>query len=98
VWWYYTRQRAAMQESMVRELTAVSESKARQIASWRSERLGDGHVQMAAPIVRIAARILAGRGTSSDRADLLGFVRLWCLLADLQASFQVGLIGGGRMD
>jgi PAS domain S-box-containing protein len=88
VWWYYTRQLAAMRESMVRELMAVSESKARQVANWRSERLGDGHVQMAAPVVRIAARILAGRGTSADRADLLE------LMARLQQAF---LYTGGAL-
>lgn len=75
VWWYYTRQLAAMEEAVVRELTAVSDTKTRQIANWRTERLGDGHVQMASTTMRIAERLLAGRGTAGDAGDLREIMR-----------------------
>lgn len=66
VWWYYTRQFAAMEEEVVQELTAVSDNKTRQIANWRSERLGDGHVLMGAPVMGVAGRLLSGHGTAAD--------------------------------
>jgi hypothetical protein len=65
VWWYYTRQLAALEDAAVQELTAVCDSKARQIANWRGERLGDGHVQMASPVVGMAGRVLSGRGSAT---------------------------------
>jgi PAS domain S-box-containing protein len=70
VWWYYTRQLAAMEEEVVHELTAVSESKTRQVANWRSERLGDGHALLASPVMADAERLLAGRAQPSDLAHL----------------------------
>jgi two-component system sensor histidine kinase UhpB len=69
-WWYYTRQLAAMEEEVIHELRAVSDNKTKQIANWRSERLGDGHVLMSSPLARIGDRILAGEGTASDTATM----------------------------
>jgi two-component system sensor histidine kinase UhpB len=70
VWWYYTRQLAAMEEQVIHELRAVSDTKTQQIANWRSERLGDGHVLMSSPLMRIAERILSGQASASDSATL----------------------------
>jgi two-component system sensor histidine kinase UhpB len=70
VWWYYTRQLAAMEDAVVQELRAVSDNKSKQIANWRSERLGDGHVLLSSPLIRIAERTLAGQGSASDSATL----------------------------
>ena len=88
VWWYYTRQLAAMEGAVVQELTAVCDNETRQIANWRSERLGDGRVQMASPVIHIAGHILSGTGTATDRADLLD------VLTRLQAAF---LYAGGTL-
>ncbi len=70
VWWYYDRQLSAMEDQVIHELRAVGENKTAQVANWRSERLGDGHVLMSSPLMRIAERILAGEATASDNATL----------------------------
>lgn len=88
VWWYYNRQLAELEEAAVQELSAVCDNKASQIANWRRERLGDGHMQMASPVMSLAARILSGRGTPADRAGMLD------ILAHLQAAF---LYSGGSL-
>ncbi len=66
VWWYYSRQLAAMEEQVTRELSTVSENKSKQIINWRSERLGDGHVLLVPPVVDAGERILTGQGRASD--------------------------------
>ena len=68
--WYYNRQLATMEDAVVRELKAVSESKAAQIENWRKERIGDGHVMLSSPLMRIAERVLSGRQSASD-TDIL---------------------------
>jgi PAS domain S-box-containing protein len=101
VWWYFIRQRAAMQEATAQELRAVSEGKARQIASWRSERLGDGRVQMASPVISIAERILSGRATAADRAGWLdvmtrlqdAFLYTGAALSDLDGNTRMATRG-----
>jgi len=70
VWWYYNRQRAAMEEQVIQVLRAVSDNKTKQVVNWRSERLGDGHVLMSPPINRTAERLLAGRGTAAEYVNL----------------------------
>jgi PAS domain S-box-containing protein len=70
VWWYYARQLAAMEDAVVKELRAVSDNKTKQIANWRDERLGNGHVLMSSPLIRIAQRILSGQGSAADSATL----------------------------
>ena len=67
-WWYYERQLGAMEDQVINELRAVSDNKAKQIVNWRSERLGDAHLLMAAPVMRIAERILSGRADANDAA------------------------------
>jgi PAS domain S-box-containing protein len=72
VWWYYTRQRAAAETAAEDELTAIADAKTKQIANWRSERLGDGLVIESSPVLRIAARALSGAApTEADRADIM---------------------------
>ena len=56
-----------MEEEVVQELTAVSDNKTRQIANWRSERVGDGHVLMGAPVMGVAGRLLSGRARCRRR-------------------------------
>jgi PAS domain S-box-containing protein len=75
VWWYYTRQLAVMEDAVVLELRAVSDNKSKQISNWRSERLGDGHVLMSPPLMRIAERILSGQGDAADSATLAEVLR-----------------------
>src|SRR5579872_6477992 len=58
--WYYTNQRAAMEAAAVRELSEVAEFERKQIAMWRSERMGDGRVLMAAPSWPLVGRIISG--------------------------------------
>src|ERR1700693_6463519 len=72
VWWYYVRQRAAVEENAVRQLAAVAAMKSAQIENWRAERIGDGGVLAASPIMRTARRILTGGAvTQADRADFI---------------------------
>ena len=70
VWWYYNRQLAAMEEQVIHELKSVSDNKRTQIANWRAERQGDGHVLMSSPLMRIAERTLSGKASASDAATL----------------------------
>jgi two-component system sensor histidine kinase UhpB len=70
VWWYYNRQLAAMEEQVIHELKSVSDNKVAQIANWRAERVGDGHVLMCTPLIRIAERTLSGKASPSDDATL----------------------------
>jgi PAS domain S-box-containing protein len=74
-WWYYTRQFDAMEAEVIQELRAVSENKAKQIANWRGERLGDGHVLMSSPLMDIAERILSGQGSAFDSETLAEVLR-----------------------
>ena len=105
VWWYYTRQLSAMEAAVVQELTAVSDIKTRQLVSWRNDRLGDGHVQMASPVIEIAARLLAGTGTPADRSGWLDMItRLQAaslysgaVLTDLEGNARLA-IGGPSPD
>jgi PAS domain S-box-containing protein len=100
VWWYYDRQLAAMEDQVIHELRAVSENKTAQVANWRSERLGDGHVLMSSAVMRIAERILAGEANGSDAATLSEVVKRFedaflytgAVLCDLDG--QVRLIDG----
>jgi len=81
VWWYYTRQTAAMEEAVVQELSAVCDSKTWQIAHWRSEQLVDGRVQMSWPVIGIAGRILSGTRPDAGQPGLHD------ILTRLQAAF-----------
>jgi len=75
VGWYYQRQLTAMEEQVIRELRAVSDNKTKQIANWRSERLGDGHVLLSPAITSVAERILEDQARVDDRAHMLGLLR-----------------------
>ena len=69
-WWYYQRQLAATEEQIIHELKSVSDNKVAQIANWRAERSGDGHVLMSSPLIRIAERTLSSKASDSDAATL----------------------------
>ena len=74
-WWYYTRQRDAAETAAADELTAIADAKTKQIANWRSERIGDGLVLASSPVMRSAARVLTARtATAADRADILRYL------------------------
>ena len=99
VWWYYVRQRAAVEGDAEHELAAIAAMKSAQIENWRAERIGDGGVLTASPIMRIARRILAGStATQADRADLMAvfqalehqFLYSGGALVDLQGGVRVG--------
>ena len=70
VWWYYKRQLATMEEQVIHELKSVSDNKVAQVANWRAERAGDGHVLMCSPLIRIAERTLSGKASTADAATL----------------------------
>jgi PAS domain S-box-containing protein len=71
-WWYYSQQRAEIEEATIRQLTSVCDAKVQQIANWRRERLGDGRVLAASPASRIAERILSGEQIGDrDRGVIL---------------------------
>src|SRR4051812_38053696 len=71
--WYYARQSAALEASTLRELRAIGEGKLTQIARWRSERLGDGRILAASPLMDDARRILGGvRPRPIDGISLYG--------------------------
>lgn len=70
VWWYYQRQLTAMEEQVIRELRAVSDNKTKQIATWRGERLGDGHVLLSPAIMGVAEKILSDQARPDDSAHL----------------------------
>jgi PAS domain S-box-containing protein len=72
VWLYYTVEKEDMEAAAVRTTVAVAAGKVDQVANWRRERIGDGHVAMSSPVQRTASRVLSSRTPSSeDRADLL---------------------------
>jgi len=76
VWWYYRRQREAMDAAAVNQLAAIAAGKVAQIANWRGERLGDGRVLAVSPLMRSAQRVLSGGpGTEADRADILAVMK-----------------------
>jgi PAS domain S-box-containing protein len=72
VWWYYLRQRAAVEENAAHELAAIVAMKSTQIENWRAERIGDGFLLAASPTMRTARRILEGAAVSE--ADRAGFM------------------------
>jgi len=99
VWWYYVRQRAAAEEDAVGDLAAIAAMKSAQIENWRAERIGDGVVLAASPIMRPARRILAGAAvTQADRADFMAvfqalehqFLYSGGALVDMQGAIRIG--------
>jgi PAS domain S-box-containing protein len=105
VWWYYVRQRAAVEEDAEHELAAIAAMKSAQIENWRAERIGDGGVLAASPIMRTARRILAGGAvTQADRADFIAvfqalekqFLYSGGALVDRQGGVRIGSsVNGG---
>ncbi|SPE43413.1 hypothetical protein SBA3_910030 [Candidatus Sulfopaludibacter sp. SbA3] len=75
-WLYFTWQRDAIESEMSGQIAAVAEAKARQLANWRRERLGDGRVFVASVTMKTVRRVLARHAaTDSDRADLVAELR-----------------------
>ena len=68
-WWYYASQREDLKSSTLTELTAIADVKAKQIANWRSERIGDGGVLSSAAVQGLA-RALLTKGTASATARI----------------------------
>lgn len=76
VWGYYRVQKRETETATMGELFAVARGKTDQIANWRRERIGDGRVVMASPVMRGIRRILSARRMSAaDRADALDLMR-----------------------
>ena len=72
---YYLNQRATMEAAAVQELSVVADAERKQIAAWRSERIGDGRVLMASPSIQVIERALAGPAISNqDRSALLALI------------------------
>jgi PAS domain S-box-containing protein len=97
--WYYLRQRAAVEENAVHQLAVIAAMKSAQIENWRAERIGNGGVVAASPIMRIARRILAGgAATAADRAEFLAvfqameqqFLYSGAALVDLHGLVRIG--------
>jgi PAS domain S-box-containing protein len=97
--WYYLRQRAAVEENAVRQLASIAAMKSAQIENWRAERIGDGVVLAALPIMRTARRILADVPvTQADRADFMAmfhalelqFLYSGAALMDRQGVVRIG--------
>jgi PAS domain S-box-containing protein len=64
-WWYYMRQREALESSVMAELSAVADVKSKQIANWRFERLGDGRVLSSSLVAARARNVLSGAAASA---------------------------------
>jgi hypothetical protein len=76
VWWYYTVQKRETEGAALRAIFAVSAGKTSQVANWRRERIGDGHVVMSSAVMRTARRVLSSRTVADrDRTDLLDLMR-----------------------
>ncbi|HLK69551.1 MAG TPA: PAS domain-containing protein [Bryobacteraceae bacterium] len=72
VWWYYTLQSRETEAATRRQLYAVAQAKAEQIANWRHERMGDGRAVLTNLSLRLLRRLLATSSPSAvDRADVL---------------------------
>ena len=70
-WLYYRLERNAVAHAAVNELTAVVETESAQVGNWRRERLADGRVLQASPLMATAGRALsAPRAEGNDRAEL----------------------------
>ena len=102
--WYYTVERNQAAANVAQELTAVSDVQVKQIANWRRERVGDGRVLMANPVMNAAERVLEGAPNENDRADLTEisarmareFLYSAAALVDLEGN--VHLMGPVRMN
>jgi PAS domain S-box-containing protein len=76
VWWYYTVEKAETEAATLRGTFAVAAGQTAQVANWRRERLGDGHVLMSSAIMRTARRALSSPTIAeADRQDLLDLMR-----------------------
>jgi len=100
VWWYYQRQREAIENAAVDQLSAIADFKTAQIANWRRERIGDGRVVAASPLMRSAQRILSGgHPAKGDRIDMLAMMQALsreflysdATLVDLDGSVRIRL-------
>ncbi len=75
VWWHNVRQRSEVDAAARRELEAICDARTIQIDNWRRERVGDGRLIMALGEMREGARLVAGRGSSADRSQVLAAMR-----------------------
>lgn len=64
--WYYARQRVAVEQAAIREMSAIGDIETAQIDNWRHERLDDGGVLMRLPEMQAAERLLAGTPRPGD--------------------------------
>jgi len=70
-WLYYRLERNAVEVAAVNELTAVVETESAQVSNWRGERLGDGRVLRASPLMGAAGRALSvPTAKGADREEL----------------------------
>ncbi|HXA52073.1 MAG TPA: PAS domain S-box protein [Candidatus Acidoferrum sp.] len=70
--WYYLRQSQALDAYVSSALSAIADTKAKQVANWRTERLGDGDVLKSTAVMDLARRVLSQRASSAaDRTELL---------------------------
>jgi PAS domain S-box-containing protein len=70
--WYYDVERGRAEKDAGQDLAAVAGMQVKQIATWRGERVGDGHALRSDAFLAAAARVLEGRGTRSDAALISG--------------------------
>jgi len=105
VWWYYLRERAAVEETMVLELSAISRMESVQIEHWRAENIASANILAASRIMLTARQILAGDAAKeADRADVVAvfdaferqYVYASVSLVDLQGMVRLGSSSGGQ--
>lgn len=58
--WFYQSQRDSLRQVIIRDLSAIAQLKVDQLASWRSERLGNAELIMnSGPLLAAAANVIA---------------------------------------
>ena len=102
VWWYYLRQRAAVEETAVHELLAITAMQSAQIEHWRAGNIGSGGMIAASWTMPIARKILAGQAVpEADREQMLAVFNAFereylyssVALVDLQGRVLIGSSG-----
>jgi PAS domain S-box-containing protein len=91
----YTTQRVAVDATWRRQLQEMADLKAKQVADWRAERLGDAAVAVAdTPLMPAVRQVLAGTDSSEGRQRVLAWMD--AMRANYQYVNVVLIDDGGR--
>ena len=95
---YLERQRAAVETQVRHELSAIGEIKARQVAEWRKERLGDAAtIRASAALMPELRRVLEQGGDPDAERRVRAWIESWFVHQDFANGILLDTNGRVRL-